>query len=101
MASTTVPMTVDNGDGPESQTVQLSEIANPAAVAFRWSVNHDGFGTYMHEITWPRGTYSLLYGTLAPGRDAWSTTPISSPERFGVDGTIKGARAAVRAFLVA
>jgi len=79
-------------------TVKLREISNPAAAAWEWEVEYDEFpGVYKHEIVWIRGTHSIRYCTQAPGRD-WAQTEISSPERFGFDGTLKGARLAAENF---
>lgn len=78
---------------------KLREIRNPAAVGWRWTNTYDGFdGVYEHEITWVRGTWTLLYGTKSPQTGRWIHTPIERPERFGFDGTLKSARTAAHAF---
>ena len=80
-------------------TTKLSEVSNPAAVGWRWSNSYEGFdGSYEHEITWICGTHSLSYGTKAPNVGRWVSSPIVNPERFGFDGTLKGARTAAQAF---
>jgi hypothetical protein len=73
---------------------RLTEIANPAAVAWRWS--SDGVE---HEICWVRGGYGLTLGTRIAGR--WLNTSISNPERFLTTNTLAAARIAARRFVEA
>jgi hypothetical protein len=72
---------------------------NPAAVAYEWTDRYEGFEQeYRHELTWTRGTYSVLYGTSVDGRP-WVIAPVSNPERLGnFDATEKGFRRLVEAF---
>ena len=73
--------------------VQITEIRNPAAVGWRWFADS---GTE-YEITWPRETHTLLFGIN--GGNGWMTTTLVRPERYGFAGTLKTARAAVKAFI--
>ena len=89
----------------------LREIANPAAVAWHWSVSYDDmpeFGTIEHSVTWIRDGHNLYYGTKRetarkwPSSDpAWTNTLIINPERFGFEGTLASARIAARNFVSA
>ena len=82
-----------------AMATKLQERSNPAAVGWFWADKYEGFdGAYEHEISWSRGSWSLNYGTKAPGR-GWVHTSIRNPERFGVDGTLAGARKAAQAFV--
>ena len=75
------------------QRFKVTEIANPAAVAWRWTNDE-----FEHEITWIRGSGGLLFGTKGlDGR--WNSTPITNPERFGFDGTLSSARRAAERFV--
>ena len=76
----------------------LKEIANPAAVAVEWTSHYDGFRSIRHQLVWPRGTWTMHYGTERED-GTWSLVRVDSPERFGIDGTLKGARKAFSAFL--
>jgi hypothetical protein len=74
--------------------------ANPAAVAYDWTDTYEGDDhEYRHELAWIRGTNHISYGTSVDGRP-WVNTMVRSPERFGdFDGTEKGFRRFVTAFL--
>jgi hypothetical protein len=71
----------------------ITEIANPAAVGFRWK---DDDAAY--ELAWPRDTTFLLFAiSLEDGK--WST-PFRMAERWDLpEPTIAAARARVREFL--
>ena len=78
--------------------VKLTEIANPAAVGWRWITEYEGVRR-CYELCWARGTRRLTLGICGDdGR--WLHTNVDQPERFGdLDGTLKGARRAAQAFV--
>lgn len=88
-----------------SIATDLVEISYPNVVGWEWEVAYEDFegegldsGIYYHQIYWIRGTDTLRYGTKGPTVKEWVAVTIDSPERFGFDGTLAGAREAAKAF---
>lgn len=85
---------------------QVTKTSDWQEVRWTWTSTYPDFGEYGHEIVWERGSHELLYGTKAPKSE---TNPfpqmrlmaMRNPERFGFDGTLTGAEAAVTAFFAA
>lgn len=78
---------------------RVTEIDLPSVVGWEWTSFYEDFAPVAHQIVWPRGTNSLSYSTKVVPDGTWSHTSINSPERFGLDGTLKGARAAAYRFI--
>lgn len=81
-------------------SVNPRKISLPSVVGYDWTNHYEeppGFESVDHQITWIRGTNHIDYSTRIPGRK-WTTTPVTSPERFGFDGTEKTLHLVVEAF---
>ena len=94
----TMKLTCDDGEGAYVVDVSVQELTTPAAVAWRWSRDYETMRVE-HELAWLRGTETLLYA-INRG-EGWHSTTVVAPQRFGVDGSLTGARKAIRAFLSA
>ena len=85
------PRRLSSGAG--HPVIDFTERANERAVGWRWT----SAGIH-HELTWPRGTRTLLLGTSADGTH-WYVATVDDPEHLPCAPTLRSARTAALRFI--
>lgn len=60
---------------------KLTNVSNPAAFGVEWVAGENG-NTY--QLSNPRGTTALMFGTRHAGKTEWLNTTVTDPSRFGM-----------------